>query len=425
MIWTIEQIYDKFLVSSGVNTDTRTIKQDQFFVAIKGDHFNGNAYADEALLKGALFALVDEAKYATSDQHILVENTLQTLQDLASFHRQMLEIPVIGITGSNGKTTTKELTAEVLSMKYRVFATKGNLNNHIGVPLSVLSIQPHHDIAIIEMGANHLHEIAQLSAICNPTHAIITNIGTAHLEGFGSQENIRKGKTELYQQLKQTGGTVFVHSLDDILMQDSEGLSRITYGGNTDQVQAHPISGHSTLHLHLSDQELEMTFSTHLFGEYNINNALAAAAIGKHFEVDFMSIVEAIQEYTPQNHRSQIVEQNGITYIVDAYNANISSMRVAIRDFAKLNSAHKIAILGSMLELGELEQQAHKEVVELTKQLKLTAYFVGKEFKSVAKTNVFNTVEELKQSLPSNQLKGATILLKGSRGVRLEKFMTE
>lgn len=422
----IEVLYDQFSVTSGVSTDTRSIQLNQMFIALKGEHFNGNKYAKKALEKGAIYAVVDEEKYAENDeQYILVDDCLVALQKLANFHRKMLRTPIIAITGSNGKTTTKELMHAVLSMRFETFATKGNLNNHIGVPLSLLSLTSEHQIAIIEMGANHLGEIAALCKIAQPNYGIITNIGTAHIEGFGNQENIQKGKTELYNYLvKQQKEAVFVNADDALLMSLSSGLEQITYGKNSDFFTGKIEDGDPTLRLTIDDLEQEFTITTHLFGEYNFTNALAAGAVGKHFGVPLLDIAEAIEQYQPANHRSQIVKKNGTTYIVDAYNANISSMRVAISQFAKLKAEKKLAILGSMLEHGKLEQSAHKEVVALTEQHKIPSIFVGKEFKKAAPENRwFATAEEAKKYLATKDLTNTTILLKGSRGIQIEQLL--
>lgn len=421
----IEELYDKFSVTGGVNTDSRSILPDEMFFALKGENFNGNKYADDALLKGALYAVVDEEEYATSSQHLLVDDTLKVLQELANFHRKMLDVPILAITGSNGKTTTKELIHAVLSSTFSTYATKGNLNNHIGVPLSLLRMNSTHQIGIIEMGANHMGEIAALCRIAEPNFGLITNIGTAHIEGFGSQQNIQKGKSELYDYIrdhKRSG--VFVNSEDALLLSLSEDLNQITYGTSSDffsgRIEGNPL----TLKLTIDDQEQEFTIRTNLFGEYNFYNALAAGAVGKHFGVPLVDIAEEIEQYKPQNHRSQILKKNDITYIVDAYNANLSSMKAALKQFEKIK-ANKLAILGSMLELGDMEQEAHREIVSLVKEKNIDAYFVGQEFQRFSpKGKWFEKVEDLKKFLDKASLKGKTVLLKGSRGIRLENILS-
>ena len=422
----IEVLYDKFSVTSGVSTDTRNIQPNELFFALKGEHFNGNKYAKKALQKGAIYAVIDEEKYAENDeQYIVVEDCLVALQQLANFHRKMLRTPIVAITGSNGKTTTKELMHAVLSMRFETFATKGNLNNHIGVPLSLLSLTSNHQIAIIEMGANHVGEIAALCKIAQPNYGLITNIGTAHLEGFGSQENIQKGKTELYNYLhQQQKDAVFVNADDALLLSLSSNLEQITYGTSSDFFTGRIEASDPTLQLTIDDLEQEFTITTKLFGEYNFTNALAAGAVGKHFGVPLLDIAEAIEQYQPANHRSQIVQVGTTTFIVDAYNANISSMRAAVNQFGKINSPKKLAILGSMLEHGSIEEQAHQEMVELTKQLNIPALFVGKEFQQAApKTQWFANTEQLKQHLSTQDIEHHTILLKGSRGIRLEEVL--
>ena len=424
----IEVIYDKFLVTDGVNTDSRTVQPNQLFVALKGDNFDGNQYAQSALEKGALYAMVDDESVATNDeQFIVVDDCLIALQKLANFHRKLLRTPIIAITGSNGKTTTKELTNAVLSMQYNTFATKGNLNNHIGVPLSLLSLTDAHQIAIIEMGANHLGEIAELCKIAQPNYGLITNIGLAHVEGFGSAENIVKGKTELYKYLnKQQKEAVFVNADDEQLMELSGDLKQITYGKTSDFFTGTINEGSKTLCLTLNDLEHEITVYTQLFGEYNFYNALSAAAIGKHFGVPLNDIAEAIEQYTPANHRSQIIEHNTTTYIVDAYNANSSSMQAALQQFAKVESSKKLAILGSMLELGSIQEQAHQEIVDTVKNMGIDAIFVGNEFKQAApKEQWAANAKEAKALLNKRKLENTTILLKGSRGIKLEQLLPD
>ena len=424
----IEVLYDKFSVTSGVSTDTRSIEPNQMFFALKGEHFNGNKYAKEALQKGAIYAVVDEEEFAENDeQYIVVNNCLEALQQLANFHRKMLRTPMIAITGSNGKTTTKELIHAVLSMRFETFATKGNLNNHIGVPLSLLSLTTAHQIAIIEMGANHLGEIAELCKIAQPNFGLITNIGTAHIEGFGSQENIQKGKAELYQYLqKQQKEAVFVNSDDALLLSLSDHLEQITYGRSSEFFTGSIEESDPTMRLTIDDSEQEFTITTHLFGEYNFTNALAAGAVGKHFGIPLLDIAEAIEQYRPANHRSQIIEKDDTTYIVDAYNANISSMRAALEQFAKLKAENKLAVLGSMLEHGELEEAAHQEVVELIHSYSIPAIFVGKEFKGIApEEQWFASVDEAKKEILNRNLSNTTVLLKGSRGIQLEKLLPQ
>ncbi len=424
---SIEELYDRFLVTTGVSIDTRTIQQDQLFFALKGEHFNGNEYADQALQNGALYAVVDEVEYATSDQHILVENSLASLQNLAKFHRSTLVIPIIGLTGSNGKTTTKELIAAVLSTTYLCYATKGNLNNHIGVPLSILEITPKHDIAVIEMGANHMGEIHELCTIAQPNFGLITNIGIAHIEGFGSKENVAKAKGELYEYLKTTDShTIFLNEDDNQLVQMSHGLETINYGLQSDFVSGEIVSNNPFLTLTIEDFEQEFTITTKLTGEYNFYNSLAAAAVGRTFDVDLLDVVEAIEQYVPKNNRSQIAKSKDNTFIIDAYNANPSSMRVALESFAKVEANNKLVILGSMLELGALEAQEHENIAALAQANFNHILLVGKEFKPAAKQLVIDWVDntdEAKSWLNKQDFHDFMILLKASRGIQLESLV--
>ncbi len=427
-IWTIEQIYDKFLVTSGINTDTRTIQPDQFYIALKGENFNGNQFSEEALNKGALYAVVDEAQYATTDQHILVKDSLETLQELARFHRQQLAIPIIGLTGSNGKTTTKELTQAVLSKQYTTFATQGNLNNHIGVPLSILSIAPDDQIAIIEMGANHMGEIDTLCSIAQPDFGLITNIGVAHIEGFGSKENVAKAKSELYRYILNHSQekTVFVNQDDEQLVALSQGLHQIFYGTTSDFISGELINSSSFLKLNLSDHEQRLPVTTQLIGDYNFYNVLAAACIGRYFQIDLVDVVEAIEEYKPQNKRSQFIEKDQTNYILDAYNANPSSMRAALESLSRRPETKKLAILGSMLELGELSAQEHLNITEQALSYGIEPFLVGREFKAASQQfnlPYYKNVAALKRDFNPKDYNGYIILLKASRGIALERLL--
>jgi len=423
---TIEQLYDLFSLSTGVNTDTRTIEIDQLFVALKGANFNGNQYAEEALQKGALYAVVDEKKYATSEQHILVNDGLQALQQLAAFHRDMLTIPVIGITGSNGKTTTKELIASVLSTSLHCYCTQGNLNNHIGVPLSVLNITPQHDIAVIEMGANHVGEIAELCLLCKPNYGLITNIGVAHIEGFGSKENVKKGKGELYDFLRTTEEkTVFINADDHVLQEMATNLEKVEYGTGG-IIQGEIQTAHPQLRVRIEDEDQYFMVQTKLVGEYNLPNILAATAVGRYFDIPLLDIAEAIEDYTPSNHRSQLVEQHGHEYIVDAYNANPSSMYEAIKSLSMRESEHKVAILGHMLELGDVSDDEHFQIAEFAKTQIDLVLLVGNQFEAAGKSHSLPwvaTATEAKEWIAKTVNTPSTILIKGSRGIKLEKVL--
>jgi len=423
---TVEQLYDLFSLSYGVNTDSRKIKANEIFIALKGGNFNGNLFADKALELGALYAFVDEEEYVTSEQHILVKDGLTALQNLASFHRSTLDIPIIGLTGSNGKTTTKELIASCLSMQYNCYSTKGNFNNHIGVPLSILEIRPDHEIAVIEMGANHLFEIKELCAIAKPDIGLITNIGLAHIEGFGSEENIKKGKGELYNYLRTTKDkTVFINTDDDVLIKMAKGLKHIKYG-LTAPISGEIISSKPLLKMKLIDEEQDFVIQSHLVGEYNFYNALAACTVSKYFNVSLLDIAEAIEEYKPTNKRSQIIEKGDSTIILDSYNANPSSMRAALENFAKQESKNKVAILGHMLELGDSSQQEHLKIIQLCKKLQIDAIYVGKEFKVVAKDQKetwFKSANDVKKLFKAKIDEGTLFLLKGSRGIAIEQIL--
>jgi UDP-N-acetylmuramoyl-tripeptide--D-alanyl-D-alanine ligase len=423
---SIEELYKIFLQHPVACTDTRNIKPGSLFFALKGANFNANEFAKEAINKGCSFAIIDEEKYYT-DNCILVEDVLTTFQKLATHHRRQFTIPVIGITGTNGKTTTKELTATVLSKKYNTLFTQGNLNNHIGVPLTLLNLTKEHGIAVIEMGANHVGEIDMLCRIAEPDFGIITNIGKAHLEGFGGYEGVIKAKSELYKFIKEKGGELFVNADDELLMSLADGVY-LTYGQSIDAdirgIQ-NPESFLAKGMIRMTDGE-KIEISSNLAGSYNFYNMLAAACIGFYFEVSIKQIKEAIETYTPSNNRSQIVKKGSNTIWVDAYNANPSSMKIAIENFAALNAPGKILILGDMFELGNDSPKEHQAVADLIDKTNnwAGAYLIGKEFSKVKSSAVlFNTMEELMKWFSMHPIKNATILLKGSRGMKMEKVL--
>ena len=419
----ISELYSKYLASSGVTTDSRHIKEGSIFFALKGENFDGNQYAAEALKKGAILAVVDDHAYVIGEGYLEVDNALTTLQDLAVYHRGKLDIPIIGLTGTNGKTTTKELIREVLSRKYKVHATPGNLNNHIGVPLSILGIVKDTEMAVIEMGANHMGEIAALCSIARPSHGLITNIGKAHLEGFGSYEGVIKAKTELYRFLHETGGKAFVHYDDPLLMELSAELSRKTYGKSQKADLSGQIS-HSVpfLEIGLGEQRIK----THLYGDYNFENVMAAICIGKYFNVENQAISEAISSYIPANNRSQVVISGTNTIFLDAYNANPSSMLAAIRQFQKQGAEKKVLILGDMLELGHQSREEHMKIMmEIAHKFSLVI-LVGPEFLAARKegfNTVFKDTGEAAAWIKEHPLNDAHILVKGSRGIALEKLL--
>lgn len=423
----LKDLYQKYLQNRRVSTDTRTIQEGDIFFALKGDSFNGNQYAEQALEKGAIYAVIDEEKYKKNDQYILVENVLDTLQNLANFHRKNLAIPFIGLTGSNGKTTTKELIREVLQTKYQVFATQGNLNNHIGVPLTILSIPEGTEIAVIEMGANKIGDIAELCQIAEPSHGFITNIGYAHLEGFGGFEGVLRGKTELYDFLLKNKGTVFINSEDDILsnMAKRFPVDKLQLYGAKSELHFLEFIPHNTF---VKFKTLEgKTYETALIGKYNFSNIQVAQMMGHFFNISITDTCEAIVNYVPQNNRSQIIEGKTNRILADAYNANPSSMQSALENFAKSPEPHKMVILGDMFELGTYALQKHQEVIDFLKDIRIQQVILcGKNF-GKAKQNQhilhFDTTSELKEWLNENPIQNTYILLKGSRSMGLESLI--
>jgi UDP-N-acetylmuramoyl-tripeptide--D-alanyl-D-alanine ligase len=427
----MQKILDLFYLTTGVCTDTRNISKDSLFIALKGANFNGNAFAKEAINSGAKYAVVDEKEYANNTTIFWVEDGLKYLQLLANHHRQKFSIPVIGITGSNGKTTTKELVANVLSQKYTILCTKGNLNNHIGVPLTLLQLDNSHDIAIIEMGANKPMDIHELVEIAEPTHGIITNIGAAHLEGFGSKEGVIKTKKELYDFIEDIGGTIF-YNLDDELLANIVPLEteHITYGtgpssnlaGAIIEMQPEIVFEYVT-----SWEDNVHRIASNIIGKYNFYNMLAAVCIGDYFELSAEEIKRGIETYTPDNNRSQVKKTERNTLILDAYNANPTSVESALESFAEMNQDDKFFILGDMLELGEETVPSHLAVIAQTKSLDLKGIFVGEIYAEIAKNDAtiraFRSKEEAKDFLSIAQPKGNLILLKGSRGIGLETLI--
>ena len=423
----ITAIFKAFNQCNGVNTDTRTLEKGQLFFALSGPNFNGNRFAKDALKKGAKYVVVDDDAFydKNSSQYFLVEDTLKALQLLAKMYRQEFNIPFIAITGSNGKTTTKELTHAVLTKKYNVFATKGNYNNHIGVPLTILSIKKDCELAIIEMGANHLDELALLCHIAEPTHGLITNVGMDHLEGYGSIEGVEKGNAELYEYLAKDNKEVFVNSKNEAFKRMwIEGASKITYPSSGDDLECEAIESEILLKV-LTEDKTEI--QTQLVGSYNLENVAAALCIGKHFNVSFNEMKDAIEAYIPKLNRSQLVKTNTNELILDAYNANPSSMEAAIHNFSQLKRNKKIVILGDMLELGDFSKSEHKNIAALAAKSNFDQIILcGKEFK-IAKsigdnTLYFSSTQDLSDRLKKDPITNASILLKGSRGIGLEKL---
>jgi UDP-N-acetylmuramoyl-tripeptide--D-alanyl-D-alanine ligase len=399
------------------------LKESDIFFALKGPSFNGNEFAAKALETGAVYAVVDEAAYAVSDRYVLVEDVLTALQQLANYHRKQFNIPFIAITGSNGKTTTKELLTAVLKSKYITYATKGNLNNHIGVPLTLLSIAKDAEMAVIEMGANHLHEIESYCLIAEPTHGIITNCGKAHIEGFGGIEGVRKGKGELYDYLRAHNGTIFRNTDLDYLEDMAKGItSQITYGSANATYIGKPLITEVFLNVAVLSKGAEATMHTQLVGEYNFPNVMLAIAAGLHFGIGIDTIKEAIAAYSPDNSRSQWLQKGSNKLILDAYNANPTSMRAAILNFANLPLQHKMLWLGAMKEMGPEEATEHTELVKLVTNYPWDdVILVGKEFKGLnGAYHYYETSAEAAAYVKAHMPAGASILVKGSRGSKME-----
>jgi len=433
---TIGQLYDIYLRHPSVVTDTRQLKEGDLFFALKGPNFNGNKFALQALQTGAAYAVIDEspegdfeAVSALTGRLILVPDVLRTLQDLALHHRQQFNIPFIAITGSNGKTTTKELVHAVLSSTYLTYTTKGNLNNHIGIPLTILSVRPDAEFAVIEMGANHQKEIEGYCRYTLPTHGIITNIGKAHLEGFGGPEGVKKGKGELYDWLRDNGGTAFVLSDSTDLRQMSRGIAHvITYGTSSDADYAGTVSkgavSDTLLNVEILHGAVPGIIHTQLVGDYNLPNVLVAVTVGKHFDVPDPKIYKAIEQYTPSNSRSQLIARDGNHIILDAYNANPSSMRAAIENFAKVpgDFNQKILILGAMAELGPESLNEHRAIVSLIGQYPWRdVALVGGDFQKIDHGyRRFADSKEAGHWLSSAGFHNVYMLIKGSRSSRME-----
>jgi UDP-N-acetylmuramoyl-tripeptide--D-alanyl-D-alanine ligase len=425
---TVENLYSLFLQYPEISTDSRQIPEGALFFGLKGDHFDGNEFAGYALDMGASFAIIDDSLYCLDNRCILVENVLSSLQQLANHHRKQFRIPILAITGTNGKTTTKELIHAVLSKKYQTLSTTGNLNNHIGMPLTLLKLKPETEIAIVEMGANHPGEIDLLCRIAEPTHGIITNIGKAHLEGFGGFEGVVRTKTELYRYLKSRHGIVFVNNDNPLLVQHSHGMKIIPYEtGKTTGIEEQNRPEDPYLKMEIKIDNQEITLSTKLFGRYNAENILAAACIGHFFGVEPGKIKEAIESYQPQNNRSQVLKTRSNLLILDMYNANPSSMEPALQDFAGSTYVRKVLVLGDMLELGSECDKEHQDILELIEKLGFTeVLLVGPVFTRLNTKRewlCFQDSELARMWLDHHRINDAVILLKGSRGIKLEKLV--
>ena len=423
-----DQLYSLFKESKGVSTDTRAIRKDQIFFALWGQNFNGNQYAEEALEKGAYFAIIDDPSYE-SDKTILVDDCLFELQALAARYRKELKTPVLAITGTNGKTTTKELIAAILSKKFKVHFTKGNLNNEIGVPLTILSAPADTEMMVLEMGASHITEIRTLCSIARPDYGIITNIGTAHIEGFGSLEGVLKAKTELYEYLRKVNGVAIFNDRNPILTEMIfKFINRaVPYSDPTGiALSVEALPSDMDLIVKVKYQNKIHNIQTSLFGSYNLENLKAAIAAGLFLGVGMDDIADALRSYRPQNNRSQVKKTGNNTLICDAYNANPISMQVSVKSFSELKADKKILILGDMLELGEKSEEEHVKLLKTVQSINPEKVFlVGEQFQKVSSGSgyqSFHDVAELREYIKKEPLKGSLILIKGSRGMTLEKI---
>jgi UDP-N-acetylmuramoyl-tripeptide--D-alanyl-D-alanine ligase len=411
---------------NGVTTDSRSCGEGMLFFALKGENFDGNKYATEAIKAGCIAAIVDDNALEGGAGVIVVEDVLLTLQELAREYRRTFDVPVIGLTGSNGKTTTKELITAVLSKKFKVHSTKGNLNNHIGVPLTLLSAAEDVEVLVVEMGANHLGEIASLCEIAEPDHGLITNIGRAHLEGFGGIDGVKKGKSELFDFLRSVKGSkAFVHSGHPVLVEVSQGLTRVLYGTTDNSPSVEFILGEGRSFVWSTSNYKSPPLPIQLSGDYNLDNIAAAIAVGLNFGVEPSDIGAAISSYTPTNNRSQTLVTGRNRVLLDAYNANPSSMSRALESFAKNVKGDRLVVLGDMRELGAFSHESHKEIVALCDRLCLDALFVGGAFYSVTDggKRFFDRVDDLKEVWEEEGVEGKTVLLKGSRGMRMEQLL--
>ncbi|MGN6638879.1 MAG: UDP-N-acetylmuramoyl-tripeptide--D-alanyl-D-alanine ligase [Mucilaginibacter sp.] len=433
---TTEELYHIYLQHPVISTDTRKITPGSLFFALKGEKFDANTFASQAIEAGAAYAVIDNPQYKTSDKLLLVDDVLSTLQDLARHHRRQLNIPVVGLTGTNGKTTTKELINAVLSQHFKTYATQGNLNNHIGVPLSILSINNTHEAAVIEMGANHQKEIELLCSISQPSHGLITNVGKAHLEGFGGVEGVKKGKGELYDFLASAHGIAFVNCDDAVLieMAAARGLNPVYYGESepSSMVAGTITENAPLLALEWTDRKSgkKYTVKTQLTGAYNLPNILVAICIGLYFKLTPEEINAGISGYQPKNNRSQITQTTTNTLICDYYNANPSSMAVAIENLGEIDAKHKVLVLGDMFEMGDESAAEHEAIIKKAMETPVDErIFIGKEFAAQKAPGArrsaafYNTVEEAMEAFKAHPIKNSTVLIKGSRGMALERLV--
>ncbi len=422
---TIEKIYKLYKTAYTVTTDSRTITQGCVFVALKGEHFDGNDFALNVAEEGiAACVIADRKDLPQHERLFVVEDSLKALQELANYHRKQLDTPIIGITGTNGKTTTKELVSAVLAKKYNILFTQGNFNNQLGVPLTLLRIKPDTELAVVEMGASHPGDINELTGIGEPNYGMITNIGRAHLRDFGGYEGVIKTKNEMYQYIAAHKGLLFVNKDNELLMDLSKSINKVTYGTSNDaDIQGKLLSANPYLSVEWNGKKID----TQLVGDYNFENVMAAICIGTYFNVAANDIVEALSSYRPTNNRSQVIETARNRVVMDAYNANPTSMAHSIKNFRNICKSDNLLILGDMRELGNESEQEHKNILELLKELRFeNVYLVGEEFQRVAKNSKFSTfinVEELAQYLQQHPVSGRDILVKGSNSIHLNKII--
>lgn len=424
----IEQLYEIYKKNPSVETDTRKLKDGDIFFALKGDNFNGNVFAEPAIEQGAAYAVIDEKEFEIPGKTILVNDVLQTLQQLAKYHRQQFSIPFLAITGSNGKTTTKELIHAVLSTSFKIYATEGNLNNHIGIPLTILKIKEDAEIAVIEMGANHIGEIASYCTIVLPDHGIITNCGKAHLEGFGSEEAVRKAKGELFDHLRMLDNAVaFVNCDYDYLQQMSKGINNIIKYGTTNgaDISGRVFKNDPLLEVEMTRGISEKNIKTNLVGDYNLPNVLAAIAIGNYFKIAENKIISAIENYHPSNSRSQLLQKGTNKIILDAYNANPSSLKSAIKNLSVIPAKNKVLILGAMAELGKESIAEHEKIIDLINQYSWKAVvLVGGDFLKIDHPYLkFDNSLQAKEWLQQQDFENTYFLIKGSRSIQMEKVL--
>lgn len=421
----IEEIYQIYQQYPSIQTDSRKIKRNDLFFGLKGPNFNGNQFAEQALSTGAAYVIADEPVGFDDERIIKVNDVLKTLQQLAKYHREQFSIPFIAITGSNGKTTTKELLHGVLSTTYKTYTTTGNLNNHIGIPVTILKIKPDAEIAVIEMGANHQQEIEGYCQYTQPTHGLITNIGKAHLEGFGGEEGVKKGKGELFDYLKKNNGTVFVNTDDAAVYHLGKSINNsIFYGSKSEDAKGTIEKNDPYIEVKIEDKH-PFTIQTKIVGSYNLANVLASVCVGKYFKVEIEKIKSAIENYQPSNSRSQLIQKGSNSIILDAYNANPGSMKAAIENFAKMKGDKKILLLGSMMELGSESEKEHRAIISLIDENNWFAVvLVGENFREIKNKYInFDNSLEAGNWLKNQNIENAQILIKGSRSMQMEKVL--